>query len=157
MFKRCNYLHNKSNELKSYGIKEDELFKRLLLEFEGTSYGWGDESVLSCDCSGSVCAALSYTKNIEFRVTANFLFYNVFTIPITNKHIDSGYVAIFFLNKDEKAIHVAGYCGQGYFMNVSSIEPNKIARKRSLNELKQMYKSFRIELRKMEEQNEYVR
>ncbi len=99
----------------------------------------------------------NFGQGLEFRVTANFLFYNVFTIPIVDKNISSGYVAVFFINKDAKAVHVAGYCGQNYFMNVSSIEPNKIARKRTFNELEQMYKSFRIELRKMEEPNEYVR
>ncbi len=156
MFKKCNYLENKSKFLKEQGLEGDKLFKRLLSEFEGTPYMWGEETVLSCDCSGSICAALSYTRNKIFRVTANFLFHNLFTIPVHEKNIETGYVAIFFINKSGKAVHVAGYCGNGYFMNVSSIEQKKLSRKRTLKELIAMYNSFSIKLRKMEENNEYV-
>lgn len=156
MFKKCDYLIKKSNELKGLGIKDEELFKSLLLEFEGTPYLLGEETIDFCDCSGSVCAALSYTRNVEFRQTANFLFYNVFTLPVYEKNLGLGYVAAFFIDSKGKAVHVAGYCGNGYFMNVSSIEPNKISRKRTFRELKLMYSSFRLELRMLEEANEYV-
>ena len=46
MFKKCNYLENKSKFLKEQGLEGDKLFKRLLSEFEGTPYMWGEETVL---------------------------------------------------------------------------------------------------------------
>ena len=72
------------------------------------------------------------------------------------KILKQAMLLFFFINKSGKDVHVAGYCGNGYFMNVSSIEQKKLSRKRTLKELIAMYNSFSIKLRKMEENNKYV-
>ena len=62
----------------------------------------------------------------------------------------NGYTAVFFLNKAGKAVHVAGYCGNGFFINMSSLEPNEICHRRTLSELCQMYNHLDMKIRRFE-------
>ena len=93
------------------------------------------------------------------RETADYLFTNIFTTTLSDSaDLDKEeYVAIFFLNEKKRAIHVAGYCGNGFFMNVSQLEPGKKGNKRTLQELTRIYSKYRYYVRKRSiKTNEYV-
>ncbi|MBQ7753876.1 MAG: C40 family peptidase [Treponema sp.] len=141
-------LENYSDFLEAQGCGKEEMFHNLLAEFNGTPYVWGDESTESSDCSGTVCASLNalYKKNV--RVTADSLYRNYFTSPAEDY---DGIQAAFFLNKEGKAVHVAGYMGRGLFMNESSLEANG-GTPRTMGELKRMYSSFLFTRRKLKEE-----
>lgn len=140
-------LANYADFLQEQGCSREETFKELLAEFNGTPYVWGDETTESSDCSGTVCAALNafYKKNI--RVTADTLYRNYFTKPAEDY---SGIQAAFFLNSEGKAVHVAGYMGEGRFMNESSVEENG-GTPRTMGELKRMYGRFLFTRRALQE------
>ena len=136
-----------SDFLEAQGCGKVEMFQNLLAEFNGTPYVWGDETTESSDCSGTVCASLNalYKKNI--RVTADSLYRNYFTTPAEDYE---GIQAAFLLNKDGKAIHVAGYMGKGLFLNESSLEEHG-GTPRTLSELKKMYSPYLLTRRKLKE------
>ncbi len=129
---------------------EVEIYRLLLAQFIGTPYVYGGSSIRGSDCSGSVCAALSYARNVFLRVTADELYRNIFTeeLPLVYcEKREKKICAAFFLNKAGKAVHVAGYAGKGVFVNVSSIETGKTGQKRGLFELRRMYSQFTMVIR----------
>ena len=149
-----NYREEARKSLESYadllreqGCSREESFHELLAEFNGTPYVWGEETTEASDCSGTVCAALNalYKKNI--RVTADSLFRNYFTKKAEDYN---GIQAAFFLDETGKAVHVAGYMGEGLFLNESRLEKNG-GTPRTLSELKAMYSPFLLVRRKLEE------
>lgn len=91
------------------------------------------------DCSGTVCAALNALMGRDRRVTADTLYRTVFTLPFTE---EESIHAVFFLDENRRAVHVAGYMGKGLYMNESSIESNKCGHSRSYKELRAMYSDF---------------
>lgn len=148
-----------AKKLEKAGFTENVLYQKILLYFDGVPYLWGGENELGCDCSGSVCAALSFSTNNFLRETADYLFTNIFTTTLSDSaDLDKEeYVAIFFLNEKKRAIHVAGYCDNGFFMNVSQLEPGKKGNKRTLQELTRIYSKYRYYVRKRSiKTNEYV-
>lgn len=142
-----NYLCTYANELRKEGLSDGEVFGTLLEEFNGTPYVWGAGSTEGSDCSGTVCASLNAVYGTKIRVTADSLFRNYFT----KKAEDYGGIqAAFFLDESGKAVHAAGYMGEGLFMNESRIEKNG-GTPRTLAELKAMYSPFLLVRRKLEE------
>ena len=141
------YLCSYARELRAKGLKNEEIFHTLLVEFNGTPYIWGSSSIDGSDCSGTVCASLNAVFGKEIRVTADSLFRNFF-----NEKADcyDGIQAAFFLNESGKAVHVAGYMGEGLFLNESRIEKNG-GTPRTLGELKAMYSPFLMVRRKLGE------
>lgn len=139
-----------AKKLEKAGFTENVLYQKILLYFDGVPYLWGGENELGCDCSGSVCAALSFSSNVFIRETADYLFKKIFTITVSNWNSldEESYVALFFVNKEGKAIHVVGYCGNGFFMNVSQREPTKRGNKRTFRELVRMYSKYSYYVRK---------
>jgi hypothetical protein len=77
--------------------KEDELL--FAMNTRLTKVKIGQES----DCSGSVCGALSVALGKHIRITADELYRKYFT-----KAYAGGIHAAFFLDGNEKAVHVAG-------------------------------------------------
>jgi hypothetical protein len=63
-----------------------------------------------------------------------------------------GLQALFFLNANGKALHVAGYAGNMQFMNVSGREPNRCGTLRTRDELERMYYTLKTELRTLDEE-----
>ncbi len=130
------------------GRPQEVVYRFLLGQFVGASYIWGGSSVCGTDCSGSVCACLSRAIGKQFRVTADELFRNYFSKDAADvASLEGEIAAAFFLDKDGRAVHVAGYQGRGMFVNASSIEPGGRASKRSYEELLGMYRNFRPRLR----------
>ncbi|MCR5762793.1 MAG: C40 family peptidase [Treponema sp.] len=147
--------------LKESSISTPCIYRYLLKEFNGTPYKWGGSSLTGSDCSGSVCAALSYATGHFIRVTADDLYANLFTKPLTyNFGTKTPISAAFFLDSAEKAVHVAGLCGISangvwQFMNVSSSERSKKGTFRTTDELMLMYPHLKMELRALREDYEY--
>lgn len=141
------YLCDYANDLRKKGLPNDEIFHRLLAEFNGTPYIWGGSSIDESDCSGTVCACLNAIFGKRIRVTADSLYKKFFTKEA--KGYD-GIQAAFFLDAGGKAVHVSGYMGEGLFLNESRIEKNG-GRPRTLYELRAMYPSFLMVQRKLEE------
>ena len=141
------YLCDYANTLRKKGLADEEIFHTLLAEFNGTPYIWGSSSIDGSDCSGTVCASLNAVFGKEIRVTADSLFRNFF-----NEKADcyDGIQAAFFLNESGKAVHVAGYMGEGLFLNESRIEKNG-GTPRTLGELMAMYSPFLMVRRKLGE------
>ena len=136
--------------LRNAGLPMVEVYHKLLTEFIGTPYIYGGSSIRGADCSGSVCAALSYARDVFVRVTADELYRNIFTEPLPLNFCEKReqkICAAFFLNREGKAVHVAGYAGNGVFVNVSSIETGKTGQKRGLFELRKMYSQFTMVIR----------
>lgn len=141
-------LANYARLLEDEGCSNEQAFHYLLEEFKGTPYVWGEETTEGSDCSGTVCAALNALFDTNIRVTADALYRIYFTLVVED---DKGIQAAFFLNKDGKAVHIAGYMGHGLFMNESSIEENG-GTSRTINELKRMYSQFACVTRKLQEE-----
>ena len=141
------YLCVYANELRSKGLSDEEIFGTLLEEFNGTPYLWGGENLDGSDCSGTVCASLNAVFGTKIRVTADSLFRNYFTKKAEDY---CGIQAAFFLDESSKAVHVAGYMGEGLFLNESRLEKNG-GTPRTLTELKAMYSPFLLVRRKLEE------
>ena len=133
--------------LKINGFSREEVFKLVLAEFNGTPYIWGGCNCEGSDCSGTVCTSLNALFDKRIRVTADSLFRNYFTKPAEGYE---GIQAAFFLNAEGKAVHVAGYMGDGLFLNESRLETNG-GTGRTLKELKAMYPAFILVRRKLEE------
>jgi len=125
--------------LEHAGAGEKERFFALLQEFTGTPYVKGGTSIDYADCSGTVCAALNALLHKDIRTTAHGLYTSVFTKPFRQQ--DSIH-AVFFLNSEHRAVHVAGYIGEGLYLNESSDEPNKCGTVRTLAQLRRLYPSF---------------
>ena len=142
-----NYLCTYANELRKEGLSDGEVFGTLLEEFNGTPYVWGAGGTEGSDCSGTVCASLNAVFGKNIRVTADSLFRNYFTKKAEDY---CGIQAAFFLDETGKAVHVAGYMGEGLFLNESRLEKNG-GTPRTLSELKAMYSPFLPVRRKLEE------
>ena len=140
-------LANYAEFLREQGCSKEESFHNLLAEFQGTPYVWGEETTESSDCSGTVCASLNALYNKNIRVTADCLYRNYFTKECSD---NDGIQAAFFLNNEGKAVHIAGYMGEGLFMNQSSIEKHG-GTARTLKELQNLYKNFLLTKRKLKE------
>ena len=130
------------------GVAVQERFELLLVNFAGQQYVWGGSTADGSDCSGSVCCTLNAVFGTHKRTTANKLYYTYFTRPYSSHGIS----AVFFINKQGRAVHVAGSMGRGEFMNVSRAEPDGKADIRELYELERMYRSFTMELRTLDEE-----
>ena len=130
------------------GLSEPEKYRYFLGRMQFLKYESGKENLLRSDCSGSVCLALLLATGCSIRVTADALYRIYFTLVVED---DEGIQAAFFLNKDGKAVHIAGYMGHGLFMNESSIEENG-GTSRTINELKRMYSQFACVTRKLQEE-----
>lgn len=136
--------------LKDAGMSSSGVYRCLLKEFIGTPYEWGGSGLRGCDCSGSVCAALSYATGKFIRVTADDLYRRVFTKAVPeDENMRDSICAAFFLDETGKAVHVAGYCG--LYVNVSKLEKNRRGALRTLEELKAMYPHLKVEVRKLRE------
>jgi len=136
--------------MKESGIRRPEdLYRHLLQEFDGTPYVWGGDTTEGSDCSGSVCASLSAAYKKHIRITADALYRRCFTkIPCSERGIQ----ALFFLDRTGRAVHVAGYMGNGVYMNVSSHECNQCGTARHSDELKVMYPHLIPVRRQLDEQ-----
>ena len=97
----------------------------MLNEFNGTPYKWGKSTITESDCSGTICATINAVFNKNIRVTANDLFYNIFTEPYTkgteNIH------AVFFINKDKKAVKT-GFSESDQIMERALMTPDELRR-----------------------------
>ena len=87
-------------------------------------------------------------------MTADELYRRIFTVSVLNE-VQIG--AAFFTDSEGKAIHVAGYCGKGLFMNVSSLEKNRKGAFRTMDELKAMYPRLNLSVRSLKEDYGYER
>ncbi len=139
-----HYLLNYALSLKNDGICESKAFGLLLQEFNGVPYVWGGSSLNGSDCSGCVCTCLNVLFNKHIRVTADTLYKKYFTEKV-NEHAIS---ALFFLDTQDKAIHVAGYMGDGLYMNESSLEKYG-AVPRTCEQMVMKYISFKPVLRSL--------
>ena len=124
--------------LRKRGGSEKKVFEMVLMEFEGSPYQWGGQSLSGSDCSGSVCTAMNLALGCGIRVTADELYRRFFTEDADAFYDDALLGAAFFLDADGKAVHVAGWCGECY-LNMSSLEEGKCGHFRSECELKRMY------------------
>ena len=127
----------------------EKRFTDTLLTYEGCIYKLGKNSRYESDCSGSVCSALSAALGKNIRVTADDLYRKYFTKPYAG-----GIHAVFFLDNNGKAVHVAGGLYGKLFMNVSSIEQEKRGHIRNLDELAAMYPDFKLVLRSFQKEED---
>ena len=132
------YFTGYARRLREEGCTAGEIFRTLLVEFCGTPYVWGGSSLDGCDCSGSVCAALSCAFRKELRVTAHDLYRDYFTREAGSGGIE----ALFFLDREGHAVHVAACAGNGRYMNESSAEINRCGTLRCAAEMKVLYPRF---------------
>jgi cell wall-associated NlpC family hydrolase len=124
-----------------------DIYRDLLACFNGTPYVWGGSSPSGCDCSGSVCTALNILYGTDKDETADTLYKLYFTEMKDN---DDALCAVFFIDKNGKAVHVAGRLGDDFYMNVSRTEPEQKGTIRSYDELKAMYPLFRMVQRSLQ-------
>jgi cell wall-associated NlpC family hydrolase len=124
-----------------------DIYRDLLACFNGTPYAWGGSSPSGCDCSGSVCTALNVLYGTDRDVTADTLYKLYFT---QRSDGDDALCAVFFIDRNGKAVHVAGRLGDDFYMNVSRTEPEQKGTIRSYNELKAMYPLFRMVQRSLQ-------
>lgn len=124
-----------------------DIYRDLLACFNGTPYVWGGSSPSGCDCSGSVCTALNILYGTDKDETADTLYKLYFTEMKDN---DDALCAVFFIDRNGKAVHVAGRLGDDFYMNVSRTEPEQKGTIRSYDELKAMYPLFRMVQRSLQ-------
>ena len=132
------YLMKCAQILRGEGCMPSGIFRGLLKEFCGVPYVWGGDSLDGCDCSGSVCCALTFAYGKEIRTTAHILYRQYFTAPPEPR----GTEAVFFIDRTGHAVHVAGCAGEDLFMNESSAEYRKCGTLRNERELRAMYPQF---------------
>lgn len=141
------FMEKLRTQLYAEGAGEREQYETLLIIFAGTPYVWGGSTPSGSDCSGSVCCVLNTIYGTKIRVTADTLFRRYF---IRRGGYGCGITALFFLDKDGKAVHVAGSIGDGAFMNVSSREPALCGMARTREEMEILYRDFRMEERSLD-------
>jgi murein DD-endopeptidase len=116
------------NEKKEFtAMSEAEKFVCFLLMQYKSPYLWGKESPEGSDCSGAVCLALYAATGLLVRTTANDLYKRVFNI----RGATAGIRAAFFIDGNNKAVHIAGILDEGVVLN-SSVPT---ARVRTLNDI----------------------
>lgn len=135
--------------LREGGAEDRDVFGFCLSCFEKTPYHLGEDRPEESDCSGTVCRALSCTYGRHIRVTADELCRTYFTTPPDYK---DGICAVFFLDGTGRAVHAAGYAGDGLFMNESQTEPGRCGTFRTAGELRKMYGGFRMVERGLREE-----
>ena len=138
MKKNFEQLKEFAGELFQNGFSAADVYTYILMEFYGTPYVWGGSSPQGSDCSGSVCSAMSLATRKNIRVTADTLFKDFFTEDIKIFNKESFLYAAFFLDENEKAVHVSGW-SLGMFMNVSRREPGQKGNWRTEAELRRLY------------------
>lgn len=126
---------------------KEYVFCAELKKFIGTPYVWGGSSVNGSDCSGSVCRAMSLALGFRRRVTADSLYRSFFTEEAESFAAKGFIYAAFFLDGNGSAVHVAGWCGEGY-VNVSRVERNGGAL-RSEKEMMTLYSHLVFKRRRM--------
>lgn len=148
MRKTMMQLEEYADELFRSGVVPEDVYKYILMEFYGTPYEWGGQSPMGSDCSGSVCTAISLATGRRIRVTADELYRRYFTDDVTGSRRKHILCAVFFLDENDKAVHVAGLC-EGMYMNVSRCEPNEAGNFRTAAELMRLYPHLRMRNRGM--------
>ena len=129
-------------------LTDEKIFASLVMQFDATPYRWSGSSTDGSDCSGLCCACLNALCGTSTRVTADYLYHHYF---IRGGDMQKeGIWAAFFLNDEGKAVHIACRIYDDYFMNESSIEKDKKANVRTLDELKVMYSSYKMVLQKLD-------
>jgi hypothetical protein len=141
------FMEKLRSQLYVEGAGEREQYETLLTIFAGTPYAWGGSTPSGSDCSGSVCCVLNTIYGTKIRVTADTLFRKYF---IRRGGYGSGITALFFLDKEGKAVHVAGSLGDEAFMNVSSREPAECGMARTREEMEILYHDLRMTERSLD-------
>lgn len=121
---------------------DSKVFKQTLRTFLGVPYEWGGMNHRGSDCSGTVCAALEAASGKRLRVTADFLYRNLFVYAASGG--EDVISAVFFLDEKGKAVHVAGCCGSGLYLNQSRREADQCAHLRTKQELGQLYSDLKM-------------
>ena len=148
MKKNFEQLKEFAGELFQNGFSAAEVYTHILMEFYGTPYVWGGSSPQGSNCSGSVCSAMSLATGKNVRVTADVLFKNFFTEDAKIFYKERFLYAAFFLDENEKAVHVSGW-SLGMFMNVSRREPEQRGNWRTEAELRRLYPHLLMQKRGM--------
>jgi len=133
--------------MKLSAAPDADIYRDLLACFNGTPYIPGGSSPSGCDCSGSVCTALNVLYGTDTDVTADTLYKLYFT---ERSDSDDALCAVFFIDRNGKAVHVAGRLGDDFYMNVSRAEPGEKGAIRSYDELTAMYPLFRMVQRSLQ-------
>ncbi|MCR5290244.1 MAG: hypothetical protein K6E51_09660 [Treponema sp.] len=144
MTKRMQAYIQTARSLQEELARPKDQYAMLLPHFVDTPYRHGEESIDVSDCSGSVCAVLNTVYNRQIRVRADDLYKYYFTKPLYKDTDDIA--AVFFVDTQDKAVHVAGRICANEYMNVSSVEKAG-GRIRTLESLLYMYSDYKPVLR----------
>lgn len=102
-------------------------WRMLIRFFAGAGYDWGKENLYGSDCSGLVCAPL-YILGYNIRVSADFLYNNIFLKKVTKYADRDKIMAVFYINESGKCTHVAPVLENYIVMNAEPIIQEKTAR-----------------------------